>query len=173
MGNLLHCFVGDHLKWWNAKLPQAKFSRNGAMKRSIGFFPLTVGCSCITQTLVDFFTLPETIPSSRRTKNLFHDLRRIHKETYIQLQVPTACYKQATNLRRRYVQYEVRGFVWVVKWDGASTTLTSFLSFFLLKLHDDVMFRMDSKRFNMVQSVVKMLIWHFQADNIHWIESVD
>lgn len=42
LGNLLRCMVGESIRTWDSRLPQAEFAHNRAINRSSGLSPFQV-----------------------------------------------------------------------------------------------------------------------------------
>ncbi|KAK6155787.1 hypothetical protein DH2020_010035 [Rehmannia glutinosa] len=114
LGNLLRCLVGDNLKSWDVKLPQAEFAHNLALNRSTGYCPFEVVYAVVPRAPVDLLVLPSTTPVDKRAAEYIADLQVLHEQTREHLTAANERYKRAVDLRRRDVQFEVGDFVWAV-----------------------------------------------------------
>ncbi|PKI55817.1 hypothetical protein CRG98_023782 [Punica granatum] len=92
LGNLLRSLVGEHVKSWDLKLCQAEFTHNHAVNRSTDFSPFQVVYTAVPKGPLDLIPLPN------RSK--------VH--------AANAKYKQATDKKRRSVEFEVGDFVWAL-----------------------------------------------------------
>lgn len=58
LGNLLRCLVGDAIRTWDSKLPQAEFAHNHALNRSLGFCPFKLSMVSFPVALWIFLLFP-------------------------------------------------------------------------------------------------------------------
>ena len=113
LSNLLRCLIGDTLRTWDSKLPQAEFAHNHATNRSIGFSPFQVIYGTVPRGPVDLTTLPDRTRSPGDAATFVESLAQVHSTTHARLEEATTKYKQAADKHRRRLVFDVGGLVWV------------------------------------------------------------
>lgn len=114
LGNLLRCLVGDNLKSWDLKLPQAEFAHNSALNRSTSLSPFEVVYGLIPRGPTDLLPLPTSSNSDRRAADFITDIQRVHGQTKTRLESATVEYKSRADTHRRHVLFKVGDLVWAV-----------------------------------------------------------
>ncbi|CAL9232327.1 unnamed protein product [Arabidopsis halleri] len=114
LGNLLRCPVGESIKSWDSKLPQAEFAHNHARNRSSGFSPFQVIYSMLPRGPSDLSTLPDRTRLHGDAAAFVDAIQEIHVETKQHLEESVSIYKQAADVHRRRLIFEVGDFVWAV-----------------------------------------------------------
>ncbi|GKA98624.1 putative reverse transcriptase domain-containing protein [Tanacetum coccineum] len=114
LGNLLRCFVGDHVKAWYQKLYQAEFAHNHAVNRTIGFSLFQVVYSAQPHGPLDLMSLPVFGSVLKKVQDFIEGLREVHKAVRDNLVRANSKYKQDADQKRRQVDFEAGDFVWAV-----------------------------------------------------------
>lgn len=78
LGNLLRCLVGENLKSWDSKLPQAEFAHNLASNRTTGLSPFHVVYGVIPRSSVDLLQLPSHTRSDGRATDFISNVQAVH-----------------------------------------------------------------------------------------------
>ena len=113
LGNLLRCLVGDAVRTWDSRLPQAEFVHNHAVNRSSGFSPFQVIYGIVPHAPVDLSSLPDRTHLHGDASAFVDMIMDTHAQTSEQLEVSTIKYKAAANSRRRRVVFDAGDVVWV------------------------------------------------------------
>lgn len=106
--------MGENLKMWDARLPQAEFAHNAAVNRSTGLCPFQVVYAVIPWSPVDLLTVPLPVRADVRATDLMDSLARTHAATWVHLEESNAHYKIVADCHLRHVEFEPVDFVWVV-----------------------------------------------------------
>ncbi|KAL6519096.1 hypothetical protein OROGR_018416 [Orobanche gracilis] len=114
LGNLLRNLVGDHLKSWDAKLPQAEFAHNHATNRSTGFSPFHIVYGLSPRGPLDLLALPSKVRAHATAEDFVAQLQQVHQQAHSQLTSSTDKYEAHANQRRRAVEFKVDDFVWAI-----------------------------------------------------------
>lgn len=114
LGNLLRALVGESIKKWDSKLPQAEFAHNHACNRSSGFSPFQIIYGIIPRGPVNLSSLPDRTRIHGVASEFVDDLLRVHDLTKTNLEESAAKYKADADLHRRRLVFEVGDLVWVV-----------------------------------------------------------
>ncbi|KAL6550090.1 hypothetical protein OROMI_020578 [Orobanche minor] len=114
LGNLLRCLIGEHLRVWDQRLPQAEIAHNSAVNRSTGLCPFQVVYAIIPRGPSDLMSFPSPVRADVRAADMMEALVLTHATTHTQLQEATDHYKQTADRRRRHVEYEVGDYVWAI-----------------------------------------------------------
>lgn len=114
LGNLLRCLVGDAIKTWDSKLPQAEFAHNHALNRSSGFSPFQVIYGIIPRGPVDISTLPDRTRLHGVAEDFIEEINKVHEQVVTNLESATSKYKATTDSHRRRLVFEVGDLVWAV-----------------------------------------------------------
>ncbi|KAL6548706.1 hypothetical protein OROGR_008472 [Orobanche gracilis] len=114
LGNLLRALVGDNIRSWDSKLPQAEFAHNSAVNRSTGYSPFEVIFGLLPRGPVDLLPLPDAVRPHGVASDFIADLQRIHQQVHTNLGVASADYKQKADRKCRKVIFNVGDFVWAV-----------------------------------------------------------
>ncbi|CAA7046444.1 unnamed protein product [Microthlaspi erraticum] len=114
LGNLLRCLVGDSIKSWDSKLPQAEFAHNHAVNRSSGYSPFQVIYGFSPRGPVDLSTLPDRTRLHGDAETFMENVLETHEKVKENLAISTAKYKSAADTHRRRLVFEVGDFVWAV-----------------------------------------------------------
>ncbi|KAL6495531.1 hypothetical protein OROGR_030094 [Orobanche gracilis] len=114
LGALLRALVGDHLKSWDTKLPQAEFAHNLATNRSTGFSPFKVIFGLLPRGPVDLLPLPSAVRPHGVASDFIIDVQRVHQQVHANLLSATAAYKERADRGRREVVFAVGDFVWAI-----------------------------------------------------------
>ena len=112
LGNLLCCLVGDAIRTWDSKLPQAEFAHNHALNRSLGFCPFEVVYGIIPRGPLELSTLPDRTRLHGDATTFVDALVDIHAQAITNLESSSSKYKQAADTHRRRLVFEVGDFVW-------------------------------------------------------------
>lgn len=114
MGNLLRCLVGESIKSWDSKLPQAEFAHNHAVNRSSGFSPFQVIYGIVPRGPVDLSSLPDHSRAHGGAVSFVEEMAVIHAETSTNLQSSSQKYKAAVDIHRRLLIFNTCNLVWAV-----------------------------------------------------------
>lgn len=79
LGNLLRYLVGDSIKSWDSRLPQAEFSDNHAINRSSGFSPFQVIYGMVQRAPVDLSSLPDRTRLHGEAAMFVENLATVHE----------------------------------------------------------------------------------------------
>ena len=113
LDNLLHCLVGDAIKSWDSKLPQAVFAHNHSTNWSTCLCPFQVIYETIPRGPVSLSTLPDLTHSHGDATSFVKNLAHVHSETVANLEAATAKYTSAANKRCRRMIFDIGDLVWV------------------------------------------------------------
>ena len=112
LGNLLRCLVGDSIKSWDSKLPQAEFAHNRALNRSSGFSPFQVVYAVVPRGPLDLASLPDRVRLHGGADDLIDDILKVHGQVVTNLEASASKYKAAADVHRRRLVFEVGDLVW-------------------------------------------------------------
>ena len=112
LGNLLRCLVGDSIKSWDSKIPQAEFAHNHALNRSSGFSSFQVVYGMIPRGPLDLTVLPDLTRRHGVAADFIGDINAVHDQVVSNLQTSAATYKNAADAHRHRVVFEVGDQVW-------------------------------------------------------------
>ena len=93
LGNFLRCLVGDAIRTWDSKLPQAEFAHNHALNRSLGFCPFQVVYDLISRGPVDLSTLPDRSRLHGDATAFVDSVTEVHTQALSNLESATSTYK--------------------------------------------------------------------------------
>lgn len=114
LGKLLRCLVGDTIKSWYSKLPQAEFAHNHACNHSSGFSTFQV-MYCISPRIpVDLSPLPDRTRIHRGAADFVEDITRIHAIAKSNLEASAMKYKTAIDSHQHHLFFEIGNLVWAV-----------------------------------------------------------
>ena len=111
LGNLLRSLASDHLKSWDQRLYQAKFAYNCSLNRSTSFSPFVITYGYNPRASLDLAPIPNLKHVNVKAKDLITQIQEIHTAPAKHLQESSAKYKQATDKKRRVVEFEIGDFV--------------------------------------------------------------
>jgi hypothetical protein len=114
LGNLLRCLVGDAIKTWYSKRPQAEFAHNHALNRSSGFSPFQVVYGMLPRGPVDLSTLPDRTRLHGGAGDFVDAIHNVHKQVISNLESSTSKYKATADSHRRRLVFDVGDQVWAV-----------------------------------------------------------
>lgn len=89
LGNLLRCLVGDSIKTWDIKLPQAEFAHNHALNRSLGFCPFQVVYGLIPRAPIDLSLFPDRTRMHSTASTFVDTLADVHVQAIANLEMST------------------------------------------------------------------------------------
>ena len=112
LGNLLSCLVGDAIRTWDGKLPQAEFAHNNSLNRSLGYCPFQVVYGIIPCGPVELSTLPDRTRLHGDATTFVDSLADFHTKAVSNLEASASKYKQAADKHRRRLVFEVGDLVW-------------------------------------------------------------
>lgn len=112
LGNLLRCLVGDSIRTWDAKLPQAEFTHNHSLNHSLGFCPFEVVYGIIPRGPVDISTLPDRTRLHVDATTFVDTLADVHRTAIENLGASASKYKTAADAHRRRLVFQVGDLVW-------------------------------------------------------------
>lgn len=113
LGNLLRCLVGDSIRTWDSKLPQAEFAHNHSLNRSSGFSPFQVVYGLLPRGPLDLSTLLDRTRLHGVADDFIDNIHKVHTQVIANLESSSSKYKAASDSRRRRVLFEVGDQVWV------------------------------------------------------------
>lgn len=113
LGDLLRCLVGDNIKSWDDKLCQAEFAHNHAVNRTLGYSPFQVIYGCVPRCPLDLTVLPDRSRHHGEAIDFISDIENVHRLARETLERSTAKYKEAADVKRREVIFQVGDLVWV------------------------------------------------------------
>ena len=113
LGNLLRCLVGDAVKTWDSRLPQAEFAHNRTVNRSSGFSPFHVVYGILPRGPVDLSTLPDCSRHHSDASTFVDDILEVHAQTTQRLEASSSKYKTAADASRRRLIFDAGDMVWV------------------------------------------------------------
>lgn len=114
LGSLLRALVGDNIKSWDSKLPQAEFAHNMTVNRLIGFSPFHVVFGFIPRSPLALTPMPHGLRSHGVASDFIIETQRVHQFVHANLVAATSAYKAAADRGRREVLFEVGDFVWAI-----------------------------------------------------------
>lgn len=114
LGSLLRCLVGDNIRSWDTKLCQAEFAHNHATNRSLGFSPFQVVYGLLPRCPLDLTTLPDRTRFHGQAVDFVTEMEQVHKIARDNLELASAKYKQAADVKRRELLFDPGDVVWVV-----------------------------------------------------------
>ncbi|CAA7029555.1 unnamed protein product [Microthlaspi erraticum] len=114
LGNMLRSLVGDNIKSWESKLPQAEFAHNHANNRSLGFCPFQVVYGVIPREPLDLSMLPDKTRMYGSAVDFVNSVQEIHTKAIDNLHGSAIKYKRAVNKHRQELLFEPGDLVWVV-----------------------------------------------------------
>ncbi|KAG7558942.1 Retrotransposon gag domain [Arabidopsis thaliana x Arabidopsis arenosa] len=114
LGNLLRCLVGEAIRSWDSKLPQAEFAHNHAINRSSGFCPFHVVYGLTPRGPVDLSSLPDHTRLHGVAEDFVAELAQVHADTKAHLDSATAKYKASADTHRRRLVFNAGDLVWAV-----------------------------------------------------------
>ena len=112
LDNLLRCLVGDSIKTWDQRIPQAEFAHNHAVNMSTGFSPFQVIYGIIPRTPTDLSLLPDHTRVHGEASAFVESITDIHDQTLSNLTASTS-HKAAADTHRRHLVFNVGDLVWV------------------------------------------------------------
>lgn len=112
LGNLLRCLVGDAIRTWDGKLPQAEFAHNNSLNRSLGFYPFQVVYGIIPRGPVELSTLPDRTRLHGDATTFVDSLTDVHTKAISNLEASAYKYKQSADKHLRRLVFEVGDLVW-------------------------------------------------------------
>ncbi|CAA7023990.1 unnamed protein product [Microthlaspi erraticum] len=102
--NLLFCLVDVNVKSWDSKLCHAKFAQNHTVYRNSCFSLFQVVYGLVPHSSLDFSPLPDKTRLHGQTVDFV--LVYIHRQAKMNLELSTAKYKAAADVKRREVIFE-------------------------------------------------------------------
>jgi len=114
LGNLLRSLVGEHLKSWDQKLYQAEFAFNRSVNRSTGFSPFLVNYGYNPRAPIDLAPVADLKRVHGKAEDLISQLQGVHRTTQQRLLDATSKYKHDADKKRRFMEFNVGDFVWVI-----------------------------------------------------------
>lgn len=94
LGNLLRSLVGDNIKSWDPKLPQAEFAHNHATNRSLDFSPIQIVYGLVPHCPLDLSTLPDRTRMHGRAVDFVDELQSLHQQAQRNLKASSIRYKK-------------------------------------------------------------------------------
>ncbi|KAF8109192.1 hypothetical protein N665_0101s0022 [Sinapis alba] len=107
LSNLWRCLVGDAIKSWDSKLPQAEFAHNHSLNHSLGFCPFEVVYGFIPRGPVDLSTLPDRTRLHGDATTFVDSITDIHHKAISNLEASSAKYKHSDDSHRRRLVFKV------------------------------------------------------------------
>lgn len=111
LGNMLWSLVGDNVRSWETKLPQAEFAHNHANNRSLGFSPFQVVYGNIPRGPLALTTLPDTTRLHGTALDFVTSLHEVHSKA-ITWKI------QQQSIRRLQISIDANSFWSLVIWFG-------------------------------------------------------
>ena len=108
----MRCLVGDAIRTWDSRVPQAEFAHNNAFNRSLGFFPFQVVYGIVPRGLVALSNLPDRTRLHGDAATFVDSLAHIHDQAVANLESSTTKYKESADLHRHKLVFEVGNLVW-------------------------------------------------------------
>ena len=113
LGKPLRSLVGDAVRTWDSRLPQAEFAHNHAVNRSSGFSHFQVIYGIVPRAPVDLSSLLDRTRLHGDASVFVDTILDTHARTSIQLEASTIKYKATADSRRRRVVFDAGDLVWV------------------------------------------------------------
>ena len=113
LGNLLRCLVGDTIRTWDGRLPQAEFAQNRAVNRSSVLSPFQVIYGILPRAPVDLSFLPDRTWLHGDASAFVDNILEMHVRTTQKLESSASKYKTAADSRRRRLVFDAGDLVWV------------------------------------------------------------
>lgn len=113
LGNLLRCQVGEAIRTWDSRLPQAEFAHNRAVNRSSGLSPFQVIYGILPRAPVDLSSLPDLTRIHGDASAFVDSILETHARTTQKLEASTIKYKTDADSHRRRVVFDEGDLVWV------------------------------------------------------------
>ena len=101
LGNLLRCLVGDKPKGWDLILPQAEFSYNNSLNRSIGRSPFQIVYGSSPRTAPELRKMEQVERKSAKAEEFVEHIKRLHEEVHAHITKMNQQYKARADQRRR------------------------------------------------------------------------
>ena len=114
LGNLLRSLVGDSIRTWDSKLPQAEFAHNHALNRSSKYSPFQIIYGMVPRSPPALLNLPDRVRLHGGAEEFVEQLVETHTQAHDNLQTSVAKYKAAADTHRRRLLFEVGDLVWAV-----------------------------------------------------------
>lgn len=114
LGNMLRALVGDNIRSWDSRLPQAEFAHNHATNRSTGFSPFQIVFGLVPRCPLDLVPLPDPAHAHGLASDFVSALQDVHQTVTRNLEEASQKYKVTADRRRREVIFEPDELVWVV-----------------------------------------------------------
>ena len=92
LGNLLRCLVGDSIKSWDAKLPQAEFAHNHSFNQSLGYCPFQVVYGVIPRGPIALSNLPDHTHFHGEATTFVDAMADIHHQAVANLETSASKY---------------------------------------------------------------------------------
>jgi hypothetical protein len=92
--------VREHIKSWDAKLFQAKFTYNRSTNQSTGFSLFTIIYGCNPCAPLDLAPIPDMRQTHMTVEDLMAQIQEVHKLTIQKLQESTTKYKASVDKKR-------------------------------------------------------------------------
>ncbi|CAA7027456.1 unnamed protein product [Microthlaspi erraticum] len=114
LGNLLRCLVGDSIKTWDSKLPQAEFAYNHSLNRSLGYSPFQVVYGLLPRGPLDLSTLPDRTRIHGVADDFIDNIHNVHTQVVTNLESSSSKYKAiaTADSQHRRVIFKPGNHVW-------------------------------------------------------------
>ena len=112
LGNLLRCLVGDAVRTWDSRLPQAEFAHNHSLNRSLGFCPFQVVYGVIPRAHVDLSTLPDQTRIHGDAAAFVESFAQVHDKVVANLESSADRYKTTADKYHRRLVFDEDDLVW-------------------------------------------------------------
>ena len=106
--------MGDAIKTWDQRLPQAEFAHNHAVNKSTRFSPFRVVYGIVPRGPIDLGLAPDLSRDHGQAIDFVADISSIHAKVHDNLQLSSAKYKASADRHRRDLQFRVGDLVWAV-----------------------------------------------------------
>ena len=106
--------MGDAIKTWDKRLPQAEFAHNHAINRSTGFSPFQVNYGIVPRAPTDLSLLPDRTRIHGEASTFVETIADVHAKIIVNLSASTAKYKADADVHRRRLVFNPEDMVWAV-----------------------------------------------------------
>ena len=113
MGNLLRCLTKEHGLAWDVVLPQAEFSFNDLVNRSIGLTPFQIVYGGHPRGVLELRDLGDSHKRSAQAEDFAEVMKDIHKQVKDKLDLSVRNYKAHADKKRRDLHFQVGDLVMI------------------------------------------------------------
>ena len=114
LGNLLRCLVGDKpIKGWDLIPPQAEFSYNNSINRSIGRSPFQIVYGSSPRTTLELRKMEQGERTSAEAEEFVEHVKNLDEEVHAHITKMNQKDKDREDQKRRHKEFQVGDLVMV------------------------------------------------------------